>query len=707
MPENQNREIDLEPRYRDLSGEIGTARGRAEDGDNAEGARTFDVVWSTGARVLTYVRGIGAVQEELDMSPGAIRMGRFASGRSPVLDKHMGYSSRDILGRVASAVLVEGQGRGTIVMSDDDDTKTILQKVRNGTLRNTSVGYRVFQYAPVDMTADPPIYRAVDWEPFELSLCPIGQDAGAMIRSAGAEGAGIELNKCIIVSQRAGAAAQNQEVVTMTPEQIAAAAAAEQERVRAAAAVEQARAAAAALPGLHLTTPAAAPVDVAAVTRAAVEGERRRSAGIRERVRSVGLPETVAEDLVTRGVELDHVGNAIVDELARRGAPALTPSGAAVGHDNNDPALISRAMSDALAARGTAHLAANVRIQPEGRAREFMNAPILDMFIAYAQARSPGLKVPPYLSQAGKWDFIVQQRSLSTSDFPIMLADASNKILMAAYAVANNTYRLVAARKSFTDFKPHNFIRRGDFPNLLQVGETGEFKYGSMGEAKQAVTLATYGRIIRLSRRVIINDDMGAFADLPAQAGRRISDFENALGWAQINGSSGPTLTETGRALFNTTDKTLAAAATVIDIANVGIGRANMMNQTSVGTGDGKDAALKMNVMPRYLVTSPDKYTVAEQFCAVNIVATQDSNANPFKGKLIPVGDANLTGIPWYLFADPAELESLIYGYLQGQEGPRIIAEEGFVSDGVDLKVALDTVVGAIDFRGAYKNAGA
>jgi hypothetical protein len=702
MPDNL-REIDLAPRFRDLSGEISAPRTRAEDGDNSEGARTFDVIWSTGARVLTYVRGIGPVQEELDMSPGAIRMGRFASGRSPVLDKHMGYSSRDILGRVASAVLVEGQGRGTIVMSDDDDTKTILQKVRNGTLRNTSVGYRVFQYAPVDLTAEPPIYRAVDWEPFELSLCPIGQDAGAMIRSEGATGAGIELNKCIIVSQRAEAAAHNQEVTNMTPEQIAAAAAAAAEQTRAAAAAAAATAAAAPAAVDQTRAVPAAQLDLDQVRREAVEGERRRSTGIRERVRSVGLPDAFAEGLVTRGVMLDHVGDAIVNELAARGARPATPSGATVGHDNNDPVELQRAMVDALAARGTAHLPSASRIQPEGRAREFMQHSVLEIFADYARSR--GHNISPRHSKAVLWDELVRLRSLSTSDFPILLADASNKILMKAYSLANNTYRMVAARKTFSDFKPHNFLRAGDFPNLLQVGETGEFKYGVMGEAKQAVTLATFGRIMRLSRRVIINDDMAAFADLPAKAGRRISDFENALGWAQIEGSDGPVITETTRALFHTTDGTKAGAGAAISIATVGAGRAAMMKQTSIGTGAGEK--LKLNVAPRYLVTSPDKFTEAEQFCNVNIVAVQDSAANPFKGKLIPVGDANLTGNPWYLFADPSELETLIYGYLEGMEGPRMVAEEGFTTDGVDLKVALDTAVGAIDFRGAYKNPGA
>lgn len=674
MPEQQQRhEIEIEPRFRDASGEI------AAQGSDAQ-SRQFEVIWSTGARVMTYVRGIGPIQEELDMSPTAIRMGRFASGRAPVLDKHMGYSSRDVLGRVVSAVLVEGQGRGVIEISDDKDTETILQKIRNRVLRNVSVGYRVFQYAPVDLNAEPPIYRAVDWEPFELSTCPIGQDAGAMIRS---EGAGAVSNKCVI-SQRAGAAHQPEGNMPQT-EQTAAQSSAE----------TQTRAA----PGATQTPAAPAiAVDETAIRNAAIEGERTRAATIRDRVRSVGLADEVADDLIKRGVSIDHVGNSIVDELAKRGGRPLTPSGITIGHDNDDPQLVMRAMSNAIAARATEHLAAQQRIAVEDRAREFMQHSLLDMFADYARRR--GFKIPTVGGRAAQWDAIVQCRSLSTSDFPILLADASNKILIVAYKQANNTYRMVAARKTFNDFKPHNFIRAGDFPDLLQVDETGDFKYGTMGEAKQAVTLATFGRIIKISRRIIINDDLGAFADLPMKAGRRVSDFENALGWKQIEGGNGPVIAETGQTLFHATHGNLAGAAAAIAIGPVGIGRASMMKQQSLDK-------LKLNVAPRYLVTSPDKFTDAESFCNVNVVAITDATANPFKGKLSPLGDANLTGNPWYLFADPSELETLIIGYLQGQEGPRFVVEEGFKSDGIEAKLAHDVAVGAIDFRGAFKNAGA
>ena len=88
-------------------------------------------------------------------------------------------------------------------------------------------------------------------------------------------------------------------------------------------------------------------------------------------------------------------------------------------------------------------------------------------------------------------------------------------------------------------------------------------------------------------------------------------------------------------------------------------------------------------------------------------MATTDANANPFKGRLTPVGDANLTGNAWHLFADPNVLETLVYGFLNGAEGPQLRTQEGFKVDGVELLVYEDFAVGVVDYRGAYRNPGA
>ena len=55
----------------------------------------------------------------------------------------------------------------------------------------------------------------------------------------------------------------------------------------------------------------------------------------------------------------------------------------------------------------------------------------------------------------------------------------------------------------------------------------------------------------------------------------------------------------------------------------------------------------------------------------------------------------------------PSVSAALAYGFLSGDEGPRIRMEEPFGVQGVRYTVERDFGVGAIDRRGVYRNAGA
>lgn len=649
--------------------------------------RTVELVWTTGARVRRMSFWTDEqYDEELSLEDSHVDLSRLNEG-APFLDTHRQRELSAVIGVVERAWLEgkgpERKGRAVVRISEREDVEPIWRDISDGIIRNVSVGYQVRRFEVDRQAGEVPVYRAVDWLPTELSAVPVGADPGAGIREQG------ERHPCEIIERENPSMTKQPHAGAATG-----AAAARQDdapAIAATEAAEQQRAASA--------TP---PADLAAVRREAVEQERQRAQQIRVRVRSVGLPEDVAEDLICRGVALEHAGDAIVDELAKRGG-AVTMPRVEVGRSSEDPAEVRSAVAEALASRMTYGLAGGHQVDLTERARSYAGLTVLQSLAAYARAM--GHRVSDNTPPAALYNQLVELRSLATSDFPLILADAGNKVLVQAYRLASPTYRLVFARKQFRDFKAHKFIRSGDFPVLLEKGESAEFKFGAMSEAKNDVTLATFGRIIGFSRQTLVNDDLGAFADLPVKVARRVADFENATAWAllALNSGGGPTIIEknlpNGRPMYHADHGNLASPPAGISVGAVGLGRAAMMKQTSL---DG----LKLNIMPRYLVTSPDKFTEAEQFCSTGIVATKDTDTNPFKGRLTPVGDANLTGNGWYLFADPLDAETLVYGYLEGAEGPQLMTRDGFTTDGVDLRVHLDFAVGAIDYRGTYKNAG-
>jgi phage head maturation protease len=108
-----------------------------------EEKRTVDVIWTTGARVL---RGyFDQFWEELSLDPKHVRMDRL-NGGAPLLDSHDGYSLDGVIGVVESARLEEGQGVATVRFAkaeDDPRADKIFRKVKDGIIRNVSVGYQI------------------------------------------------------------------------------------------------------------------------------------------------------------------------------------------------------------------------------------------------------------------------------------------------------------------------------------------------------------------------------------------------------------------------------------------------------------------------------------------------------------------------------------------------------------------------------------
>lgn len=292
--------------------------------------------------------------------------------------------------------------------------------------------------------------------------------------------------------------------------------------------------------------------------------------------------------------------------------------------------------------------------------------------------------------------------SHSTSDLPAIFENALNKRLLDAYTTATPSYRSIAARMDFTDFRPHPISGVGDWPTLLPVGEGGEIKFGTVSDKKETVALVAHARGLHVSRQMIVNDELSAIDRILTSRGRAVAAFEEQYFYAMmLSGSNadGPTLLETNRQVFNTTDLTKAGSNAAITPAAVGLGVAALRKRKGVS------GEAFLAVEPRVLLTGPDKEFEALQLLAP-IQAAQASNVNPYAGRMASVTSSYITGNAWYLFANPEDVPVFMYGYLEGEAGPRMRMDEPFGQQGVGFTVELDFGVGAVDFRGGYKNAG-
>jgi len=133
-----------------------------------EEKRTVDIAW---ASEQPYERWYG--DEILDCKAASIRLGRLRDGASLLFNHKMDA----LIGVVESVQIGDDQiCRAKVRFDTSADGELRFQQVRNGVLRQVSVGYMVHRMVLEEENDDKSIYRVTDWEPYELSMVTVAAD---------------------------------------------------------------------------------------------------------------------------------------------------------------------------------------------------------------------------------------------------------------------------------------------------------------------------------------------------------------------------------------------------------------------------------------------------------------------------------------------------------------------------------------------------
>tara|TARA_R110002124_G_scaffold173690_5_gene341335 strand:- start:5 stop:2194 length:2190 start_codon:yes stop_codon:yes gene_type:complete len=669
-------------------------------------ARTVEVVLSTGAPVRRW-----SFTEELEISATAIDLARVIAGQCPLLDTHDDRRIDSILGRVVS-VRIEGQDLiGLVSFADTDPGRKAEGMVARGELRGISIGYRVTAWTMITVDAnDHETWRATSWELLEASWVPVPADAKAGVRSAAPvsgqshETPGVpatpdedeDMRRSLTLGGLAAAA-------------FGAARAAFEPNTDAgggAPAAPAAPAAASADPATRAAeTPAASPAAPVSASPMVVRFSATDGVAFIDQARSLGVEDRARELMAQneRGeIGVETARSAVLTAAAERQrsetAPVAAGSAARVVVEDRDR-VRSGVPAAILAGLRRSSGAPEFADTDAGRAARTAAEPYQRHSLSELAALSLGERTMPRTA-AERIDLYARAFH-TTSDFPILLSGALNSRLQENYQVATPVYRRIARQMTFMDFRAHDVLRPGDFPQLQGVSETGEIKQGTFGEKKETAYVRPYGIGFGLSRQLLVNDNLGAIDQILGSQGDQVALFEELTFFAMKGVSSGvgPVLNEDGLAVFHTTHANYTSSGTVINTANLGIGRAALRKQKNLsGQQMGHSAAI--------LLVSPDKETEAEMALTA-IIANDVAKANPFSGKLELVVGGQLTGNAWELYADPRYGTNWTWGLLDGFSAPRLRVEDQFGQQGVKVQLEHDFGVAAQDFRFGYRNAGA
>jgi len=651
--------------------------------------RTFEVMWSTGAKVLRSSWYDGQFYEELSMDPKSIRMGRLASGTAPFLKDHNGYRVAETPGVIESARIENGKGYATVRMAAagiDPDADMLFAKIADKIVRNVSVGYRTWAVEKTEgVDTKIPTLRATDWEPYEISSVAMGAEQGAGVRSAP------ETHEVTITTNEEQDTMKNRKLQQQNDGN-----------------------------GSGGAPPAApAPVvtpDPAIAQRAAEQAtqlERTRVSGIAHACRTAKLDQAFADKLITDGTALDAARALVIDELAKRSDDIKTePARVEVTDDASDKFqrgamawLFERSNTSQVIAEAKAKGVKGLeKVETDGG--EFRGMTLVDLARESLERRGVKTRGMDRMTMVGR---ALTHRAgyATTGDFPVLLENTMNKVLLGQYAITPDTWSKMAKQEDVPDFRDQPRYSTGALGSLDDLTEMGEFKNKTIADGvKKTIATGTKGNIYAISRKLIINDDMGFLSSLATAIGRgaRLGIEEDFYALLAQNSGLGPTQTDAQPFFHSANRGNVNGTSSALSVAAIDADR-----QIFLAMRD-QNSKEYLQMTPSILLVSSANGAAARGINTDTFDhdSTKLQKKNSVQGLFREVIDTpRFTGNRRYLFADANVAAAVVVAFLEGQgRSPVLETEAGWRVDGTEMKVRFDYAVQMFDPKGCITNAG-
>lgn len=651
-----------------------------------EKERSVEIVMATEAPAIVRDWDRGAINEVLLMSGAQLP----ASRQLVLLDTHSRYDTASVIGSVRNINIAGDKMIGRAYYSSAPEAESPWIKTREGHLTDYSIGYRVDEavWIPEGQTQsisgkvfNGPLQVVTKWTPRELSAVPIGADqyakARADIQSKTLTKEETQMDpkvRAMLEAKGLPATATDEEAIAfmsrmeVKPEK----------------------------PAESGDKKAAPDVDK---IRAEATGE------LRETIREIDALcakydcQDMARELIISGKSLADAQRAIMDEVFASAKRQNIGTGAEITADAKDK---FRA-----AAEHGLILRAGLKIEnPAAGAQELRGYTLVEM------AREC-LRVIGQNHRGSSKEMV--GRALTTSDFPNILANLATKSMQQGWDDAQETWPIWTGEGSVSDFKTYYDNALSEHDDLDEIPDSGEIKMGGFSEkSPETYAIKSYGKKFKVTRVMIINDDLGALTQMPAKrteaANRKIGDIAYAI--LTANGNMGD-----GVSLFDATSHTNDAASGYRGVPGI----ANLAEAIKAMKSH-KDIAGKrrLNIRPQFFLApvalegSAEVFFRSERFSDNSTVATDSSFAstrvNPYAGNyLTRVYDPRLdddSAYAWYLAGPKGKTVKVMF--LNGQRGPILeMTQPGFSVEGFEYAVVIDVGAYASDYRGLYRNEGA
>ena len=573
---------------------------------------------------------------------------------------------------------------GGLVTGVSGLVQTVLAQDANGQTWQASIGARVLESVDIPegqvvnvngQEISGPFVLAVKSVLKETSILPLGADSSTSVNLAASAAAA---SKGLVMSFEDWVKSLGLDSSTMNPEQQAALQDAYNHKMQVSAgehmpAEKKPEPMAAVAP---TTAAAAAQVDLMAGFRQGLAAEHRRASAINA---AAGGFHDIAATAIEQGWSVEKTE---LEALKRQTAQSRTrPTSFTAAQGNGDQTrILQAALSVARGHKAEKHFT-DAELQA-AHSQYRGRVGLQQVIIQAAAANGMPIHVGSRLHDGNLREALQYasgqnlQAAFSTVSLPGIFSNLANKELLAGFEEEDNNWEEISDVKSVSDFKTHTSYRLNDEMEYEELGPGGVMKHGKISEEQYTRSADTYAKMFSLTRRDIINDDLGAFDDLRVRLGRGAARRLNRLVWTTFLSN---------HTTFWTSARTNYIEGSTTNLGTDGVGlsagvKAFRQRKSPLVTGAEETSRMTLGGRATKLLVPPELEAVAEAlYVARNLAAVKAADANIHAGKYRVVVASELSdsvygggysSTAWYLFGDT--LKPVVTSFLNGQRSPTV-----------------------------------
>ena len=451
--------------------------------------------------------------------------------------------------------------------------------------------------------------------------------------------------------------------------------------------------------------PAPAPVaDALQASREQIAADTERCASIRTICATYGNPTVKVENVdvnleahaIREGWDVKKVELEArlfdLDQKSGQASPAGSPYIAAA---SSEPENLQETLEASLAMNqmgvSAETLEADYSAEAISRAhdRQYRNLTLRSLLACALEAngRHSSARMSNVDLWAAAYDLVAS--GTSTLSLPNLLENVMNKSLLSAFELADSTWSQIASVHNANDFKPLSFVRLTAEGGYRRVHSDGEIKHMGITDSKQTAQAETFGCILAIDRKMIINDDLSGLQQRAAFIGQAAATRVEEEFYQIVLGMVGSGFTSVAN------KNLLTGAGSALDAAGVKAARENFQNRTN---------ANKKPIMarPSVLLHGTTLETEADSLYVDGFFGVGDTTGasgdkvqvrNPFRGLYMPVcspyvnntdiTDSEGAALPaqsdtkWFLFVTGnAAISAVRAVFLNGVQSPRVETQQ-------------------------------